>query len=148
MSNRENAIVYLKANKPERKVSDCKSRRLEPQIMELIKKDWEVSLIAKKFKISHYLVKNVALNNNIDIDDRKLKKKIERNELIYKMLLEGKNYQEISDKMNVSKHIIYEVATTNNFSVWEESKKKHEAIIKKITHDINSGVSYEQVKNK
>lgn len=144
--NKNSAISYLEKNKKVRKVSDCKSVIFEPQIMELLNKDVDISKIAKKLKLSITTVKKVARNNGIDIDGRiksgKLKQKTERNERIYKMLLQGKKYQDIADKMKVTKQRIYEIATFHNFSRWEESRKKHKEIIEKVQKDIDLCLSY------
>ena len=83
--NKKAAISYLiKANSDKtRKISDCKSRRLEPKIMELINKEVLISKICKKLNLTSATVKKVARANGVDIDERiksgKLKQKTKRN---------------------------------------------------------------------
>jgi DNA-binding CsgD family transcriptional regulator len=136
----------------ERKISDCKSRRLESKIMRLINKDISISKICEKLKLANITVKKVARANGVDIDGRikagKLKQKTKRNEQIYKMLLQGKKYDDISEKMNVTKQRVYQVAQFYNYSRWEESKKTNESIVKKIKNDIKANIPYQRLVKK
>lgn len=146
------ATTYLKSNTLPRKLHNCKYRKFGPQILNLLNKNWKISSIAKNLNISHGTVKRATRANGIDIDGRiksgKRKQKKERNERIYKLLLQGKKYGYISEKMNVTRQRVYQVAQTYNFSRWEESRKKHKDIITNIQKDINSGLSYQEIVHK
>ncbi len=142
-------IIELNSCNQERKVSNCKSRRMESEIVELINKNVSLPEISKKLSITSTTIKKVAKSNGIDVDGRikagKLKQKTERNEKIYKLLLTGEKYQVIADKMNVSKARVEQVAKVFKYRRWEESKKKYQAIVEVIKNDIKNGVPYEKL---
>lgn len=131
-----------------RKESNSKSKKLESQIMELIHKNLSAANISKKLNIHTTTIKKIARANGIDIDERTLKSKTERNELVYKLLLSGEKYQDIADKMNVSKARIEQVAKKFNYKRWDESKKKYGLLTEQITNDFNAGATYETLEKK
>lgn len=131
-----------------RKKSNSKSVQFTSKIMKLIHENVSISKISKKLNLHTSTIKKIAKINGIDIDERTLKAKKERNELIYKMLLSGEKYQIIADKMNVSKARIEQVAKTYNYSRWDESKKKYNILVEKIINDFNTGTTYEELVKK
>ena len=131
-----------------RKNSNSKAKKFTSQIMKLIHENLSISKISKKLKLHTSTIKKIARANGIDVDERTLRVKKERNELIYKMLLSGEKYQDIANKMNVSKARIEQVAQTYNYSRWDESKKKYVALVEKITNDFNTGTKYEALVKK
>lgn len=131
-----------------RKESNSKSKKFESQIMDLIHKNLSAANISKKLNIHTTTIKKIARANGIDIDERTLRAKKERNELIYKLLLSGEKYQDIADKMNVSKARIEQVAKKYNYKRWDESKKKYELLTEQITNDFNAGATYETLEKK
>lgn len=138
--------------KKDRKISDCKSRRLESKIMKLINKDNDISEICQKLNMSHTTIKKVVIANGIDIDGRikagKLRRKTKRNERIYKKLLNGEKYQDIAENMNITKARVEQVAVLYKYSRWEESRKRRQEIVEKLNKDIHSGLSYQKILKK
>lgn len=135
-----------------RKISNCKSRRLESKILELLSQNLCISTISKKMKLSSTTIKKIATANGIITDDRvaagKLRQKAERNESVHKMLLEDKTYEEISKIMSVSKQRISQIAKTYNFRRHNETRKKHETIINNIKNDIKLEIPYKEMVSK
>jgi predicted transcriptional regulator len=135
-----------------RKKHSCKSRNFEPQILELLNKQIEISIIIEKLNISRDIIKKVAKNNNINIDGRIksgiMKQKAARNEYIYKMILEGTTYQKISEKTNITKQRVQQIAKSLNFSRWVQIRNNEKITIKSIEEDISKGLFYNDLKNK
>lgn len=135
--------------KKERKVSDCKSRRLTPKIIKLINDGKTYKQIEKKLGISKATVKRVAMDNNLEVvDSRTLRAKFSRNEELKELLDIGMTYEEAAEKMGITKQRVYQIAKKNGIRRWEETRQEHETWINVIKADIEVGLTYYELIDK
>ena len=129
-----------------------KLKRLEPKILVLLRQGMLISEISKLLKISGQSIKEIAINNKINRDDRIIvgakKRKTERTEQIYSMILSGAFYSEVGKKFGVSRQRINQIAQSFDFSRWKEKRKYAKEIIAQVKQDIRDGMSYNEILKK
>jgi len=144
----------------ERKVSDCKSRRLAPEILEMLDGTMSYKQVANKIGVSVPTIKKVALNNGVDlvelkkkirenrVDGRSARAKTKRNEMIKTLLDAGWTYVDIAREMGITKQRVYQVAKVYGVKRWEVTREFHQKIVADIEKDVSEGMSYNDVKVK
>ena len=134
-----------------RKISNCKSRRLTPEILNLYATT-ELSpyQIGKKIGLSGETVKNIGKKYNITPKrlERKSTYKTTRNKKIIKDIQKGKTYKEIGKKYNITKQRVAQFAKHHNIYRWEENREYRKKIISLIKEDIKQGRSYDAIMSK
>lgn len=131
-----------------KKVSDCKSKRLEPQILELINDNYSTKEVATELNISNHMVTVVIKRKGIKLDGREGRAKLARNTKIIEAIKEGKTYVEIGRTYNVTKQRISQFAKRENYSSWVVTREKYDKLLILVKADVDSGMEFEELKTK
>ena len=141
---------YIKKiiNSKDRKISNTKSQRARPIIIEMLNKLEAIKDIASSVGLNVATIKKVMNEEGFDLKtyNKVIMKK--RHKLILMDIMDGLHYKDIGKKFGLSERQVQRISIKNGTR--RSGRRKHESleVIPKIHEDFDNGMSWTELKTK
>lgn len=126
----------------------CKSTRLTPEIIALLKQGLSKKKISKRLGISVEPIIKIAKANGLYNDEKALRKKTKRNDKIKSLIVQGFTYLFIAKRFNITKQRVYQIACEYSISSRTEKAKKERQMMQLIKQELKKGTASKDILKK